>query len=66
MIQTDFTVVQYVNRQVRHEMKQIEPIVRIRPVEPVRSKWEALEDRIDHYGESNNQKLPGRNFDREV
>ncbi|WP_214846644.1 hypothetical protein [Exiguobacterium sp. s193] len=67
MYQIDFTVVQYVNRQVRVEPeRKTEPVARINPIERIQSHDYELEEQANAYGVLPELKLPGRKFDREV
>ena len=67
MYQIDFTVVQYVNRQVRTEPeRKTEPVARINPIERIQPHDYELEEQANAYGVLPELKLPGRKFDREV
>jgi len=68
----DFTVVQYVNRQVRVDPQlKTEPVARVQPIRPIDPYREHeaddfLEEQANAYGVLPELKLPGRSFDREV
>ena len=67
MYQVHFTVVQYVNRQVRVDLeRKTEPVARINPIKRVEPHHAELEEQANAYGILPELKLPGRKFDREV